>query len=85
MSSHEYSLHFLVSELVRALNVNLKGVQLAPEAIVDFFSKNTNRQANTYTPAELSDAKRKLFLHTSSANEFAELYDSLKARQYVID
>ncbi|CAF4422889.1 unnamed protein product [Rotaria socialis] len=80
MSSHEYSLHFLVSELVRALNANLKGVQLAPEAIVDFFSKNTNRQANTYTPAELSDAKRKLFLHTSSANEFVELYDSLKAR-----
>ncbi|CAF1021358.1 unnamed protein product [Rotaria sp. Silwood1] len=80
MSSHEYSLHFLVNELVRTLNVNLKGIQLAPEAIVDYFNKNTNRQANTYTPAELSDAKRKLYSNSLSANEFTELYDSLKAR-----
>ncbi|UJR27736.1 hypothetical protein I4U23_009013 [Adineta vaga] len=80
MSTHEYSLHFLVSELVRTSNVNLKGANLAPEAIVDYFNKNTNQQANTYTPAELSDAKRKLFANSSSANEFVELYDSLKAR-----
>ncbi|CAF3021039.1 unnamed protein product [Rotaria sp. Silwood2] len=80
MSSHEYSLHFLVNELVRTLNVNLKGIRLAPEDIVDYFSKPTTRQANTYTPAELSDAKRKLYSNSLSANEFVELYDSLKAR-----
>ncbi|CAF1011178.1 unnamed protein product [Adineta steineri] len=80
MSAHEYSLHFLVNELVRSSNVNLKGTNLAPEAILDYFNKNTNQQANTYTPAELSDAKRKLFSNSLSANEFVELYDSLKAR-----
>ncbi|CAF0794160.1 unnamed protein product [Adineta ricciae] len=80
MAAHEYSLHFLVNELVRASNINLKGTNLAPEAIVDYFNKNTNQQANTYTPAELADAKRKLFANSASANEFVELYDSLKAR-----
>lgn len=123
MASHEYSLHFLVNELVRTLSyvkgnqskyvelnffafsssfsVPSKGTSLAPELIVDYFNKNTNSQANTYTPvnwldkslfsfsiwiflfsqAELVDAKRKLIASSSSLNEFADLYDSLKARQ----
>jgi len=80
MASHEYSLHFLVNELVRTLSVPSKGTSLAPELIVDYFNKNTNSQANTYTPAELVDAKRKLIASSSSLNEFADLYDSLKAR-----
>ena len=68
MSTHEYSLHFLVNELVRTLkygradfwtntgksichfSVNLKGANLAPESIVDYFNRNTTQQANTYTP-----------------------------------
>lgn len=80
-----------------------KGINIAPEAVVEYFSKATTRQTNTYTPviysqsfafylyenlyfkAELSDAKRKLYANSLSGNEFIELYDSLKARQYVID
>ena len=33
--------------------MNLKRTNLAPEAIVDYFNNNKNRQADTYTPVKL--------------------------------
>jgi hypothetical protein len=33
-------------------SVNLKGTDLAPETIVDYFKKNTSQQATTYTPVK---------------------------------